>query len=308
MKRRRSRSSAPKRGSDQSHGGPTWDDIVLLDIPKPRECRRKALDLMQGSHIRFDARVRTTQLCDTHSGCRGDHGGDSSQAGDESRRPSGHERQDCRCGGRAGPPHQSVGDRDRGQQPFGCDGATRHAGDRISARQSRGAGGGARYGAIPGVSGDGIGRQRRRCLGHAFGWTRRHDGAIGELQFGGGDSSHPTDRARTTCGDHPAHAGGRGGDCRTVENRQRLLCARLGDGRRWSRAIVPRQKTADSAPAYCDAEYGVGGYYVGVPVVLGAGGVERIIQLELNSEEKAAFQRSVDAVKSLVETMAKLVA
>lgn len=73
-------------------------------------------------------------------------------------------------------------------------------------------------------------------------------------------------------------------------------------------AIVRDKKRLIPCAAYCDAEYGVGGYYVGVPVVLGAGGVERIIQLELNSEEKAAFQRSVDAVKSLVDTMAKLVA
>jgi malate dehydrogenase len=40
---------------------------------------------------------------------------------------------------------------------------------------------------------------------------------------------------------------------------------------------------------------------------LGAGGVERIIELELNAEEQAAFQKSVDAVKELVTTMAGLV-
>jgi malate dehydrogenase len=59
--------------------------------------------------------------------------------------------------------------------------------------------------------------------------------------------------------------------------------------------------------AYCDKEYGVGGYYVGVPVVLGSNGVERIIELQLNETEKAAFQKSVDAVKELVGVMAKLV-
>lgn len=72
-------------------------------------------------------------------------------------------------------------------------------------------------------------------------------------------------------------------------------------------AIVRDKKRLIPCAAYCDQEYGVGGYYVGVPVVLGAGGVERIIELELNAEERAAFQKSVDAVKELVATMATLV-
>jgi malate dehydrogenase len=72
-------------------------------------------------------------------------------------------------------------------------------------------------------------------------------------------------------------------------------------------AIVRDQKRLVPCAAYCDKQYGVGGYYVGVPVILGASGVERVIELELTSEEKAAFQKSVDAVKSLVATMAKLV-
>jgi malate dehydrogenase len=72
-------------------------------------------------------------------------------------------------------------------------------------------------------------------------------------------------------------------------------------------AIVRDQKRLIPCAAYCDKEYGVGGYYVGVPVILGASGVERVIELELTAEEKAAFQKSVDAVKQLVATMAKLV-
>ncbi len=71
-------------------------------------------------------------------------------------------------------------------------------------------------------------------------------------------------------------------------------------------AIVRDKKRLIPCAAYCDREYGVGGYYVGVPVVLGAGGVERIVELTLTAEEQAAFQKSVDAVKGLVETMAKL--
>jgi malate dehydrogenase len=71
-------------------------------------------------------------------------------------------------------------------------------------------------------------------------------------------------------------------------------------------AIVRDKKRLLPCAAYCKQEYGVGGYYVGVPVVLGASGVEKIIELPLTDCEKAAFQKSVDAVKGLVETMARL--
>lgn len=71
-------------------------------------------------------------------------------------------------------------------------------------------------------------------------------------------------------------------------------------------AILRDKKRLLPCAAYCDSEYGVGGYYVGVPVILGAGGVERIIELELNEQEQAAFQHSVDAVKELVAVMAEL--
>jgi malate dehydrogenase len=71
-------------------------------------------------------------------------------------------------------------------------------------------------------------------------------------------------------------------------------------------AIVRDKKRLIPCAAYCDKEYGVGGYYVGVPVILGSGGVERIIEVELTPAERAALQKSVDAVKGLVETMARM--
>ena len=71
-------------------------------------------------------------------------------------------------------------------------------------------------------------------------------------------------------------------------------------------AILRDKKRLLPCAAYCDSEYGVGGYYVGVPVILGAGGVEKIIELDLNEQEQAAFQHSVDAVKELVAVMAEL--
>ncbi len=71
-------------------------------------------------------------------------------------------------------------------------------------------------------------------------------------------------------------------------------------------AIVRDKKRVLPCAAYCDKEYGVGGYYVGVPVVLGSNGVERILEIELTEEEKAAFAKSVDAVKQLVARMNEL--
>ncbi len=71
-------------------------------------------------------------------------------------------------------------------------------------------------------------------------------------------------------------------------------------------AIVRDKKRLIPCAAYCDKEYGVGGYYVGVPVILGAGGVEKIVELDLDEQEQADFKNSVDAVQSLVATMNEL--
>jgi malate dehydrogenase len=71
-------------------------------------------------------------------------------------------------------------------------------------------------------------------------------------------------------------------------------------------AIVRDKKRLIPVAAYCDREYGVGGYYVGVPVILGAAGVERVIELKLTDGERAALQKSIDAVKNVVATMARL--
>jgi malate dehydrogenase len=55
--------------------------------------------------------------------------------------------------------------------------------------------------------------------------------------------------------------------------------------------------------ALLEGQYGIDGLFVGVPVVIGAGGVERIIEVELNDAEKAMLARSVESVrKSVAET------
>jgi len=53
--------------------------------------------------------------------------------------------------------------------------------------------------------------------------------------------------------------------------------------------------------AHLTGQYGVNDLYVGVPIVLGAGGVERIVEIELNAEAKRNFDVSVEAVKELLE-------
>jgi malate dehydrogenase len=67
------------------------------------------------------------------------------------------------------------------------------------------------------------------------------------------------------------------------------------------------KKRVLSCAAWLDGPYGIKGLYVGVPVVIGAGGVERVVEIELNSAERAAFEKSCGAVRELVEASRKLV-
>ena len=58
--------------------------------------------------------------------------------------------------------------------------------------------------------------------------------------------------------------------------------------------------------AYLTGQYGVKDLYVGVPVVIGAGGVERVVEIELNKGEREAFDKSVEAVRGLVEVASRM--
>lgn len=66
------------------------------------------------------------------------------------------------------------------------------------------------------------------------------------------------------------------------------------------RAVLFNEKRVLPCSAYLDGQYGVRGVYVGVPAVLGENGIEKVIELELNEEEKADFEKSVAAVKTLL--------
>jgi malate dehydrogenase len=66
-------------------------------------------------------------------------------------------------------------------------------------------------------------------------------------------------------------------------------------------SILKDKKRVLACACLCEGEYGVDGLYVGVPCVLGANGVERIIEVELNAEEQKMFDESVEHVRTLVE-------
>lgn len=69
------------------------------------------------------------------------------------------------------------------------------------------------------------------------------------------------------------------------------------------KSIVLDEKRMLPCAAYLNGEYGVTGYYTGVPVILGEGGVEKIVELKLNRQEEHDFEKSIAAVKSLVEKL-----
>jgi malate dehydrogenase len=68
-------------------------------------------------------------------------------------------------------------------------------------------------------------------------------------------------------------------------------------------SIIRDKKRILPCAVYCDKEYGVGGFFVGVPCILGSGGVERVIEVDLDENERKMFQSSVDHVKELVRTV-----
>jgi len=68
-------------------------------------------------------------------------------------------------------------------------------------------------------------------------------------------------------------------------------------------AILRDRKRVLPCAVLLNGEYGVDGLFVGVPVVLGAGGMERVIEIKLSDDEAAAFQRSAGAVRELVEVL-----
>ena len=69
-------------------------------------------------------------------------------------------------------------------------------------------------------------------------------------------------------------------------------------------AVMLDEKRVLPCTAYLEGEYGIEGLYMGVPVKLGAGGIEEIVELELTDDEQAALQASADAVREVVGVLA----
>src|SRR5204863_9993278 len=65
-------------------------------------------------------------------------------------------------------------------------------------------------------------------------------------------------------------------------------------------AILLDQKRVLPCAALLEGEYGIDGLYIGVPVKLGAGGIEEIVELELSDDEREALERSAEAVRDVV--------
>jgi len=71
-------------------------------------------------------------------------------------------------------------------------------------------------------------------------------------------------------------------------------------------AYLKDKKRVLPCAAWCDGPYGLDGLYVGVPAVLGAGGVERVVEIDLNADERAGFDKSVAAVRELNAVVANM--
>jgi malate dehydrogenase len=77
--------------------------------------------------------------------------------------------------------------------------------------------------------------------------------------------------------------------------------APAASGIEMAEAYLKDQKRVLTCAAYAKGPFGVKGLYVGVPTIIGAGGIERVIDLDLSKDEQALFDKSVNAVKGLIE-------
>jgi malate dehydrogenase len=94
---------------------------------------------------------------------------------------------------------------------------------------------------------------------------------------------------------------GGGGEIVALLKTGSAYCAPATSAIAMAEAFLKDKKRVLPCAAHLTGQYGVDDLYVGVPCVLGAGGVERIVEIELNQEAKKNFDVSVDAVKELLE-------
>ena len=70
---------------------------------------------------------------------------------------------------------------------------------------------------------------------------------------------------------------------------------------KWLKHTLKDKKRVIPSAALCEGEFGIDGYFIGVPTVIGASGIEKIIEFSLTDEEKSALDNTLDAVKKTVE-------
>jgi len=138
---------------------------------------------------------------------------------------------------------------------------------------------------------------------------------------GHGDDMVPI-RSHTTVGGIPVASLVKADRLEAIENRTRQaggeIVALLKTGSAFYSPASAAIQMADAylndrkailpCAAYLEGEYGIRGLYVGVPVQIGAGGVERVLEIDLTPEEKKALDTSASHVRELVDAMGRVLA
>ena len=97
-----------------------------------------------------------------------------------------------------------------------------------------------------------------------------------------------------------------GGEIGKLLEKGSAFYAPAASGIQMAESYLKDKKEKLPCAAYLNGEYGVKGLYAGVPVIIGKSGVEKIIELDLNNEEKKNFEISIKAVKDLYESAKKI--
>jgi malate dehydrogenase len=161
-----------------------------------------------------------------------------------------------------------------------------------------------RHGPLPRLPGRGAEREPQRHSGRAHGRPRRHHGALAPLHHRGRHSRY---RAHRQSGAGCHRAAHRRGRRRAGEayGHLGLVRPRCGGG---PNGGSHRARPAPRVPVCLElqGEYGINGVYLGAPVILGKNGVERVIELQLNDEEKALLETSRGHVKEVMDALDKM--
>ena len=97
-----------------------------------------------------------------------------------------------------------------------------------------------------------------------------------------------------------------GGEINKLLEKGSAFYAPAVSGVEMAESYIKNLKKTLPCAAYLNGEYGVGNIYAGVPVVIGNNGIEKIVELSLNKEEKENFDLSIKAVRELFETAVKI--